>query len=1315
MKIFISAATSEFRACRDALASDLRAVGATEVKVQEDFQQGPRTLLEKLEAYVAECDRVILLVGDAFGAEPTSLETPSGSPRRSYTQWEYFFATGERLNSVPAKRKHIFVYFASADFPRSKTNVQDDEVAQLQRAFAETILGCGEDRQVFSTLAELRVLVLRDGFRLPRSLIKPCNLPYASLGSLFKGRDGFLSDLHDRILKKLETDGRAKPVAITQAQGQAICGLGGIGKTRLAVEYALRYSDDYSALLFVVADSPEHLKRGIADLALVLDLKEAVSQGDEEARFKAALQWLMEHPGWCLILDNVDDESTADVCEDLVSKLYGGHVIITSRLTKWSMCGIEALDLDVLDASSARDLLLERTPWRLKTARDHQAAEDLAGLVDGLALGLEQAGAFINIEQCSIPEYVDLWRNGDTEVTNWFDQRVMKYPRSVAVTWNATVQRVGSIAEALLRLLACFGAAPIPTKVITNDGAKKTMMKFFENCSGQAEPPSPRSLLTQLACYSMLKKHSPEPEQCVKTAAIGERAVVPFEKDSHGSEQYVSLHRVVRDITWRRVPEDQRVALLETAAELFDVAAPQEADRFENWAVWRTLFPHGESIRSSLEHYPRRHWNVRLLHGLALYHLGQNRTPEGEVLQRYAYELTAERLGAETPEALEAKSDLAVFVSDPQERLRLLRESLVGLERAFEKDRRPETEILMLAAAFNIAWNLKGSPEGDQEAEALLRRCVTGHYASSVAGPSHWRTLVSMRALANLLWRTDRPQEAMEVATTALDRSRRNPDLGSAHKDTLDSIHQVARFHIGRKELDEAERLLRDELDGREHAPGLGPQHLSTLTCFQTLLNTLWKLHRQSSAEELCRSRSRHWKEALGGEHPNTIACMRSLSKVLKENKKTGEARRAEVECALALARKKCHELQAKAGSEAEELLHAMQMLAHALLNAGDLQQAESLYRRLLDGLRHANKMEETKSALPLNNFALVLREQGKLDESLKCFQEALEIEERFRGRSDPKHPLIPHRLHNLSMVLLMLGRIEEARSHLGRAWGLKEGSHDVTSLRILWVRLAVALLLQEPVGVFLGQLKTLLSERTFQVENQVDDYWNVQSVLAHLSGRIPEERSRLLSVVVDAINEGAHFHMEPGGAQAADVADRPEPKLDDLDVWREQNPVSLESPWPSESPGFGIRVPVSLRLRAQERILANTPYRYWVVHPEGLVAGACAKAVRLLSKLEGNVEVEKDGEVVNGKSIIELMMLVAAPGSSLKITFSHEQEGHTLDPLIREGIVAPDVAEASYRCPKCAKENRIECSQLPMEHVCPGCGERNLLRVGEV
>jgi hypothetical protein len=134
MKIFISADSGQIKPCLDALRSDLSAVGA-EVVVQEDFQQRGASLLEKLERYIASCDRIIALVGDAYGFEPEETARPAGRPRRSYTQWEYCFAMGERLDGSRQPPKDIFLYIGSPEFLAMNPVSQAEDSAQLQQEF----------------------------------------------------------------------------------------------------------------------------------------------------------------------------------------------------------------------------------------------------------------------------------------------------------------------------------------------------------------------------------------------------------------------------------------------------------------------------------------------------------------------------------------------------------------------------------------------------------------------------------------------------------------------------------------------------------------------------------------------------------------------------------------------------------------------------------------------------------------------------------------------------------------------------------------------------------------------------------------------------------------------------------------------------------------------------------------------------------------------------------------------------------------------------------------------------------------------------
>jgi hypothetical protein len=245
---------------------------------------------------------------------------------------------------------------------------------------------------------------------------KPNNLPFASLGSLFKGREGFMQTLH----AALASTGDGTAAAVT---GKALHGLGGVGKTRLAIEYALRHRQNYSALLFVRAETPERLEAGLAALAShdILDLPEQEAREDA-VKISAVLAWLEHNPIWLMIVDNVDDRKAAAAVEKLLPKLFGGRVLITRRMTNFS-AAVEMLPLDVLDIGDATAFLLERTQGRRAgTPDDNAFARELAEKLGRLALGLEQAGAYIATRRIAIARYLTLWQENRAKVLHWFNK-----------------------------------------------------------------------------------------------------------------------------------------------------------------------------------------------------------------------------------------------------------------------------------------------------------------------------------------------------------------------------------------------------------------------------------------------------------------------------------------------------------------------------------------------------------------------------------------------------------------------------------------------------------------------------------------------------------------------------------------------------------------------------------------------------------------------------------------------------------------------------------------------------------------------------
>src|SRR5579859_4840162 len=144
------------------------------------------------------------------------------------------------------------------------------------------------------------------------------SVPYPR-NSFFTGRDDMLSCLH-RHLQAGHTS------ALSQTP-QAISGLGGIGKTQIALEYAYRYRQDYQAIFWVRADTHEAIVSGYVTLAQNLNLPEK-EEKDQTVIVQAVLRWLSTHTGWLLILDNADDLA---VLENLLPSEHRGHLLLTTR------------------------------------------------------------------------------------------------------------------------------------------------------------------------------------------------------------------------------------------------------------------------------------------------------------------------------------------------------------------------------------------------------------------------------------------------------------------------------------------------------------------------------------------------------------------------------------------------------------------------------------------------------------------------------------------------------------------------------------------------------------------------------------------------------------------------------------------------------------------------------------------------------------------------------------------------------------------------------------------------------------------------
>jgi hypothetical protein len=392
-RLFLSAVSSEFAAARDTLAASLRA-REMHIAVQSDFrqQEATDTTLRKLHDYIRDCNAVVCVTGTRSGGMPSAAAAAPfvhmlapGIAQASYTQWEFFFAR--------YYRRRLSIYIASDKWQPDRLPPATDQPA-LQAAFLHYVVNAQDlDRDYFETVDRLCHLVLKEDW--PPARPEPLlHLPRASIGADFRGRGDFLRSLHASLQQ-----GRDARVAIVS---RAVRGMGGVGKTCAAVEYAWQYRHAYRAVLFASAATPDALDRDLAALAEQLRLREAAAT-EQPVRRASVLRWLNEHADWLLILDNVDTREALLAVRALA--IGGGCLLLTGRLARFG-AGIEALELDLLDPDVASAMLLQRTPVRRVTPDDAAVARALAvQALDRLPLALEHAVAFIEHLGCSFADY----------------------------------------------------------------------------------------------------------------------------------------------------------------------------------------------------------------------------------------------------------------------------------------------------------------------------------------------------------------------------------------------------------------------------------------------------------------------------------------------------------------------------------------------------------------------------------------------------------------------------------------------------------------------------------------------------------------------------------------------------------------------------------------------------------------------------------------------------------------------------------------------------------------------------------------------
>jgi tetratricopeptide (TPR) repeat protein len=513
----------------------------------------------------------------------------------------------------------------------------------------------------------------------PGTLPQHWNIPHERNPD-FSGRD----DLFDRLAQTFERGVEAAVVDIERSTRATLHGLGGVGKTQLAVEYAHRHKREYDLVWWLRSDEPATLAGDYADLASELGLVEAESS-DQALAIAAVRRWL-EQGGcrWLLVFDNVDEFG-------VLSEYYpqrGGHVLATSRNRQWPRT-VQRIEVDVLDPNEAAQFLMRRTDQN-----DLQAAELLAEELGYLPLALAQAGAYTDEVGLSLAAYIERYRSHRVELLR--RGKPDDYPFTVATTWELSFKAASEkarSAEGLLNLLAFLAPEEIPLDLI---------LPHYD----ELPQPWASALSDRIAVDEAV-------------AAMRRYSLVEV------TEGVVTIHRLVQFVSQERLSIDERKAWAAAVARAVNAAFPVDAHDVRWWPAAMRLLPHALAVGRHIEGDD----SEREIAGHLFNRVG--RYLSGRALYRQARESLETALtvrtavhGSEHPDVAMAMNDLAVVANQlgELEQARSLHERALAIREAVLGSDHPHvaTSLGNLAGVLRVQGELEQARSLHERALVIL-------------------------------------------------------------------------------------------------------------------------------------------------------------------------------------------------------------------------------------------------------------------------------------------------------------------------------------------------------------------------------------------------------------------------------------------------------------------------------------------------------------------------------------------------------------------------------------------------------------------
>ena len=818
--------------------------------------------------------------------------------------------------------------------------------------------------------AEAGPLRLPEGHRYPTGHPRVWNV--AARNTVFTGRDEAMERLRQQIVGGSATV--ILPVALH--------GLGGVGKTQLAQEYALRFSADYDLVWWISSESTEFIDEALASLARRLRLP---GTGESITEDSAAVREAMrrgEVGRWLLIYDNATDPSKL---QPFLPSGTSGHVLITSRNQAWAQRAVP-LEVDVFTAAESVEHLTRTVPGLAE--RD---ALRLADLVGHLPLAVQSASAWLSTTGTPVEQYIDQLSE---QITRVLETPPDGYPVSVAATWTIALQDMQErrpAAARLLELCAFMNPDGISTSQLVYTNAMLDTLRGFDR---------------KLVDIGMIGTVVAEP---VRLSLL--------QLDQAARE--LRIHRLVQEVIKARMSSREQNDVVHAVHGILAAARPQSGDTDDpvNWPQYALLWPHMNPSRAmDCDEGPVRQLlidRIRYLWKRGEYQnalesgerleerwvdrideLGGLQSDPGSVLYQQLLVLrnllaSIMRLQGDFDRAYQIDSDVLA----EQERLfggehphtllsyLCIAADLRGLGRfqaalesdlaTYDRHRRvyPEGDPRLLGAANNLAVNYRLVGDCYQ---ALELDQSTYIQRRSTLGPRHPYTLYSSSNLARDLRDAGQYTQSTDLLRAALSDYREA--VGDTSPETLRTAKSLAVSLRKAGELTESVTLARETFD--RYKSEFGETNPDLQSCGLVYAAALSAVGDHGTAKQLCMDVLRGYERQLGSQHPYTLCCVNNLSTYVRKANDYEEA--------LTLARRSFDGLNTLLGRQHPYTLIAAANVANSLVDVGDLRPAAVLEEEAAATLASVLKPKHPDVLAIESNHAATLDQLGHAVEAAR-------------------------------------------------------------------------------------------------------------------------------------------------------------------------------------------------------------------------------------------------------------------------------------------------------------------------------------------